>query len=152
MWSHWSAESGRGGVPGRDHRGNMKRLVAVLCAALCLGAVAAHAAAPGARWLPAPADAAFSVHEVSCASGQWCAGVGTAVVDGQNVSSLGIWNGRAWHGRTAAQPMFADVSCVSTRACVAIGRTTSGYSQLVTVVWDGSRWTSHRSGRRLTIG
>jgi hypothetical protein len=85
---------------------------------------------------------------VDCSSPKSCVAVGRFARPNTSVDQPYIlhWNGRVW--RRAITPLPAgsstgtlDVSCISAKRCVAIGRLGFGGSSLTyALVWDGSTW------------
>jgi hypothetical protein len=109
----------------------------------------------GASWslqaTPTRAGAAFAslFHAVSCPS------AGTCVAVGQHSNRVGVgvtlaeaWNGTSWHVQYTPSPagtigsQFKGVSCVSPRACSAVGNyaTQSGSNMALAEGWNGTRW------------
>ena len=98
----------------------------------------------------------MSLNGVSCASVRFCAAVG-----GQHVPNFGsrcchptlveTWNGTEWSvvpRPSSSKTLFAtlaDVSCVSSRFCMAVGRTYGaiggGPEQTLAASWNGTEWS-----------
>lgn len=122
----------------------------------------------GRRWrvlsmpdYPAP-NSASALYGLSCTSARFCMATGSAFyfpAGGYNpgVAMAERWNGRRWSLIKPSLPetgklvgaviRLADVSCVSSRVCWAVGATPgiSGHSPAVTAFWNGSRFTLGRN-------
>jgi hypothetical protein len=116
----------------------------------------------GSRWsllqTPIPPSTAFApdVDGVSCSSTRWCVIVGTYVPNSSvtDVPYAEAWNGRTWSLQQLPSPnMYSvglnSVSCVSSRACVAVGyydwldkRLDSFIEAPLAESWNGTDWTS----------
>jgi hypothetical protein len=80
---------------------------------------------------------------VWCDSPSWCTAVGFALDNSSNAFTVAErWNGTAWTlertpngGRDGS---FDAVSCVSPRACTAVGNSEQG---ALAERWNGRRWT-----------
>jgi hypothetical protein len=101
---------------------------------------------------PSPGSYAPQLYGVSCPSATNCTAVGTYQADagGPNVSLAESWNGTTWSvvatpNSTAAGSwsQLSDVSCVSTKACVAAGFSTdaSGLEHALGERWNGTAWS-----------
>lgn len=99
-----------------------------------------------------PADFNTGFTGVACPSTSTCVLVGFYGLseDGPSVAWAQLWNGSRWSSQnlavTPSAPTPAElsgVSCVSSRACVAVGeyRNATGVKATLAVSWDGSRWT-----------
>ena len=104
----------------------------------------------GRRWTIEPTPPTrFKASEllaISCWAARGCMAVGDSfspAVGGGGALLAEQWNGRAWNIRRTPSPAatgidsLQGVSCVSARACTAVG----SYGALR---WDGRRWTSQR--------
>lgn len=103
----------------------------------------------GSAWVLArPArprgPSAIGFNGVSCATPRWCVAVGGSYSAATRKARLLVerWNGAAWTIMPVAAPASAyglfDVSCVTTRGCVAVGDTGSGP---FLDRWNGRLWT-----------
>ncbi len=97
-----------------------------------------------------PAKAEEVVLEgVSCTSSTNCVAAGHYRKEGSVVSTLiEVWNGTSWSQQTTPNPSgtqveLADVSCVSSTACEAVGSYRNGAGKTVTLAerWNGTEWT-----------
>jgi hypothetical protein len=87
---------------------------------------------------------------VSCASATACVAVGSYNdLEDYGFPLAEIWNGSKWTIASVPMPaaavsgVFADVSCVSARACIAVGNYLTGEGVGVAMVeaWNGYRWS-----------
>ena len=89
------------------------------------------------------------LRDVSCVSSAWCMAVGVSWDEpaeemGPLVAS---WGGKEWTLDAKTYEAFlgtrlADVSCVSSAFCLAVGsRSVSGFSVPVALQWNGSSWS-----------
>ena len=138
----------------RRVRSPMRLLRSVLCVfgvivPLGLGLLVSPAAAAAAwRVQPAPAqpDPNGQLSAVSCASRTACVAVGwftdTAL---EQVTLAEVWNGKRWRNRNAMNPrvkvagQLSAVSCVSFRACVAVGF--GATFRALAERWNGKAWS-----------
>jgi hypothetical protein len=99
---------------------------------------------------PNPAGATgSSLARVSCTSSSACVAVGDYVErSGTQVTLAEGWNGTAWAIQTTPNPAgatsssLADVSCVSSTACTAVGNyVDSAGSETLAERWNGAVWT-----------
>jgi hypothetical protein len=105
---------------------------------------------PGSEVGP-PED--VSLNGVSCVSARFCVAVG-----GLSLRTLGphccnpdlieTWNGREWSvvpNPRSVHAWFADVSCVSSRFCVAVGTSQGGLGEppgfTLVESWNGTEWS-----------
>jgi hypothetical protein len=113
----------------------------------------------GSTWtpqtVPAPSGAKGTLLEdVSCTSPSACTAVGfySSGVEGEGVPLAESWNGSSWTLQSVPAPSGAraggidyleGVSCVSARACVAVGRYEISSSEELPLAesWNGSSWT-----------
>ncbi len=93
---------------------------------------------------------------VSCRSARACTAVGSYITSaGKRLTLAESWNGLRWRSQPTPNPkgatsaQLSDVSCVSARACMAIGVSTTTVksgkltlteSHPLTETWNGSRW------------
>lgn len=105
----------------------------------------------GGRWTISPAPSSYGVvgfDAVSCVSAKLCVWAGGLDGgSGPNEPVAGRWDGAVW-----TQPTFVsgndyaeyltDVSCTSTRACIAVALDGAIYR------WNGARWASERIPRQ----
>jgi hypothetical protein len=104
-----------------------RRLGVVLVVGLVLVAVSP---ARGAVWMVQPTPFAGSLGRVSCVSAKFCVALG----GGEQLAGIGVlrWDGRGWrlqatpdpdpaHEALRDQDSLGDVSCISSKACVAVG-------------------------------
>ena len=104
----------------------------------------------GRQWsvqpIAIPANTSLSLNGVSCPSRKLCFAVG--VVRGPKRRPMPLverWNGSTWSVQRAAsrglRPSFANflngVSCVSAKACIAVGAT---FGKSLVESWNGSKW------------
>jgi len=116
----------------------------------------------GSAWtvLPAagPVGASPGLYAISCASEVFCIAVGQTSSDGwegvRSRSAYGddralveVWNGLAWTvqlhpGAVLSGSGLFDVSCTSSRFCIAIGQRAAGShgADELAEIWDGTRW------------
>jgi hypothetical protein len=104
----------------------------------------------GRRWIadpvPSPQGGAESyLSGVSCTSADACVAVGGHLVGLHDHGLIERWNGRRWSIEAVLRMTsgLADVSCVTPRACMAVGDATdaSGSGQPLAGKWNGRRWT-----------
>jgi hypothetical protein len=83
--------------------------------------------------------------DVSCTSATACLAVGTASDPANQAEPFSaVWNGTAWTADvmptrpTDTFSTFSGVSCTSTTACIAVGRSSSG---TLAESWNGTSWT-----------
>jgi hypothetical protein len=134
-----------------------KRLVYRACLGSVVGALLCFAglspaSAAAAAWsvVPSPNNGTGSnfLQGVSCASAGSCTAVGYYYSTGGTTRTLAeSWNGTKWSvvpspsNGTAANDLDS-VSCVSARACTAVGDTNSGGSdQTLAERWNGTKWS-----------
>ncbi len=87
---------------------------------------------------------------VSCLSREFCTAVGSwddVEPPGGGGALVVHWNGSRWAVRTAAglNANPTSVSCVSGRACLAVGSPDGGFAWAES--WNGSRWSARRVPR-----
>ena len=91
-----------------------------------------------------------SLARVSCTSSTACVAVGDYVErSGTQVTLAESWNGSAWTIQTTPNPAgatsssLADVSCISSTACTAVGNyvDSTGSSETLAETWNGATWT-----------
>jgi hypothetical protein len=122
------------------------------CVALCLAnADTAAASAWSIQRTPNPVGATDSVLSgVSCTSPTTCTAVGYFTDrKGVGVPLAERWNGTTWTVQRTPNPVGAtssllfDVSCVSPRACTAVGSFTKRSAMTVPLVerWNGTSWS-----------
>jgi hypothetical protein len=103
----------------------------------------------GSSWVLAPpleprGSSASNFDAVSCATARWCVAVGSTynAATHKNSVLIELWNGAAWTIMPTTAPAgangLADVSCVTTRTCVAVGDT--GSAPFLDR-WNGHLWT-----------
>jgi hypothetical protein len=102
---------------------------------------------------PNPIGATRStLNAISCTSASFCVAVGSAESEFTSRTTLvETWNGTSWSVQTSPNPRGAigselsGVSCTSTTACVAVGKTTisgeSAGSLTLVESWNGREWT-----------
>jgi hypothetical protein len=108
----------------------------------------------GTKWAtePSPSPGAARSSEldaVSCASATACTGVGSYVNSaGAELTLAQAWNGKKWMidptPPTGGNYSFLNgVSCVSVRACIAVGSYTNSRDASATLaeIWNGTKWT-----------
>lgn len=85
---------------------------------------------------------------VSCPSRSDCTAVGRSGHPGGQAALVEQWNGKTWRIQHTPKPAgqslvsLSDVSCVSARACEAVGAGTGG---TFAESWNGTKWTVHRT-------
>jgi len=96
---------------------------------------------------------------VSCPSKRFCMAVGSFTPNSSGPSSsvpyVERWNGGSWSGRELPKPrdfssaQLNAVSCISARACVAVGTLYGGpgAGEPLVELWSGRRWSVERFGR-----
>jgi hypothetical protein len=107
----------------------------------------------GKTWTPALVSpvkgaSASSLTSVSCISAVHCVAAGLYSAQGVTFPLIETWNGRAWTRTKAPSPagsasaILYAVSCVSVKACVAVGgfRFNRPGSTGFTEVWNGKSW------------
>jgi hypothetical protein len=120
----------------------------VCLAVLCSLPAAASAAKSGWSIQSSPSPTADSrLGGVSCASRSVCIAVGGSFTPRfePRRAMAERWNGRAWTVHSTPSPTggaLTAVSCVSSRACVAVGSVSPGpsVSSTFTERWNGRRW------------
>jgi hypothetical protein len=98
---------------------------------------------------PGPAGATIAqLNSVSCVATNACAAVGSYQNStGTTFTLAETWNGSSWHitgtpnppGSTLSQ--LLGVSCVSAKACMAVGNFTKGHEVTLSESWNGASWT-----------
>jgi hypothetical protein len=107
----------------------------------------------GKTWTPAlvspvKGTSASSLTSVSCTSAAHCVAAGLYTAHAVTFPWIATWNGRAWMNVKAPSPagsaaaILYSVSCVSVKACVAVGgfRFNRPGSTGFTEVWNGKSW------------
>jgi hypothetical protein len=125
-------------------------IVAVLCASTAMAA--------GGGWsIQSVATKGLNEAQlvgVSCASPKSCVSVGVAAGgNGFHGSLAEGWNGKRWTTQRSAVPAGAksaqplDVSCVSTKRCMAVGRYVNAHNATVPLAegWNGKKWIVQRA-------
>ena len=131
------------------------RAVGIACVAL-VNLVPGACGAAAASWMtgsvPVPKLAFGELSGVSCRSASWCVAVGsvpdTAYPGAIQRPLIELWDGVHWLAEAAPDPVgarqaaLAAVSCVSIRACVAVGSFTSigGSHHALVERWNGGSW------------
>ncbi len=168
----WSQVPGVPAVPG----GDAQSLAAVSCSSsrycMALGFQDVYAGTPrqlpevdewdGNAWSNGPVPTppryeALSFDAVSCASPEWCVGVGSASDSalGGDQAKIAWWNGARWSVQT--NPHFlrstalSGVSCPSARFCLAVGAKYSNehtgsvdFDHPEVEMWNGATWSRIR--------
>ena len=124
------------------------------CGLLSFGVASSAASGWSSEVLPSPSVPNGQLVAVSCPASRSCVAVGN-FTDPAEVQTLLVegWNGRSWSVMTMRTPSGATgsglsgVSCTSSRACVAVGSSTtaSGVGVTLAEVWDGRSWTVQRT-------
>lgn len=106
----------------------------------------------GSSW-SAPSTAATNgsldngLNSVSCASPTFCTAVGWFNNGTDWPPLVETWNGSAWSVSALPTPTSGtnyslnSVSCVSTTACTAVGRSNSSIDRTFVMSWNGSAWS-----------
>lgn len=108
----------------------------------------------GATWtavnVQVPAGAMNgSLAAVSCRSATFCVAVGFTTAGGRQALLVERWNGSRWSMQSAPMPArsrgasLAGVSCVSPRACIAVGGFINDANRELPLGarWNGARWS-----------
>jgi hypothetical protein len=107
----------------------------------------------GTKWsllhTPNPSGASDSfLNSVSCASTSACTAVGGSFNGTDTVTLAERWNGTKWSIQHTPKPSggsdirLEGVSCVSTRACTAVGSYFNGTTYVtLTERWNGTKWS-----------
>jgi hypothetical protein len=117
----------------------------------------------GRKWAvqsaPSPTSGSY-LSAVSCTSHRACTAVGYFVTRGAKVRIKSLaerWNGTKWAIQQTPNPyrfsFLSAVSCISRRACIAVGMTQHGVTSLpLAERWNGRKWAvmPARNPRRTT--
>ncbi len=141
--------------------------VAVACAALPLlllegsavqaatpRALSATAQVSASNWSTMPTTATPNANSadtgVSCVTSVFCMAIGNFQYGTTGATTGEMWNGRTWSALTmptvanTSEPVLADLSCVTTSFCVAVGYAYySGGSTYTSLIeqWNGTAWS-----------
>lgn len=135
------------------------RLIIVVLVAWLLVVAPAGATVWTSQTVPSVPVPAGQLLSVSCPSSTDCIGVGSGFVPGIDSSPGGAlaerWNGHRWviqPGAAVALGVLESVSCVSVRACVAVGLdgAVSGPPHALIERWNGRRWSVDRRALRFS--
>ena len=106
-------------------------------------------AQPATAWSWLPTPSAFpdaGLQNVSCASSDFCAAVGSAASGALTYAE--VWDGSQWTYTPSPYPDFyqndlSSVSCPSSQMCVAVGSGYDGGSGLIALAeeWNGQAWS-----------
>jgi hypothetical protein len=108
----------------------------------------------GTSWSPSGPPSPAGAHNVqlnsiSCVATNACIAVGLYQNGaGTTFTVAETWNGSSWHVTGTPNPAGATlsqllgVSCVSARACMAVGNFTHGHEVPLSESWNGSSWTT----------
>jgi hypothetical protein len=141
--------------------------VAVACAALPLlllegsavqaatpRALSAPAQVSASNWSTMPTTATPNANStdtgISCVTSVFCLAIGNFQYGTTGATTGEMWNGRTWSALTmptvanTSEPVLADLSCVTTSFCVAVGyayySSGSTYTSLIEQ-WNGTAWS-----------